>query len=83
MFLKVLRLIYLKKSSIYQIGGQTGHSPEEHIFTLKSIMGLKELTDNGIIPNLVDIISFFDREDILDVVEALEDMDMNKKALRL
>ena len=37
----------------------------------------------GIILNLVDIISFFYREDILDVVEAMEDMEVNKKAIRL
>ena len=37
----------------------------------------------GIILNLVDIVSFFDREDILDVVEALEDMEINKKAIRI
>ena len=30
-----------------------------------------------------DIVSFFDREEIVDVVEALEDMEVNKKAIRL
>ena len=37
----------------------------------------------GLILNLGDIDSFFDREDILDVVEALEDMEVNKKLIRL
>ena len=37
----------------------------------------------GLILNFVDIVSFFDQEDILDVVEALEDMEVNKKVIRL
>ena len=73
----------LEKSTVYQIGGQAGHAPEEHIFTLKSLIGLMFSTGEGLILNLVDIISFFDREDILDVVEAMEDMGVNKKAIRL
>ena len=72
-----------EKSTVYQIGGQSGHSPEEHVFTLKSVIGLMEDIGEGLILNLVDIISFFDREEILDVIEALEDMEINKKAIRL
>ena len=37
----------------------------------------------GFILTLIDIISFFDREDILDVIETYEKMDVNKKAVRL
>ena len=72
-----------EKATVYQIGGQTGHSPEEHIFTLKSLIGLMYSMGEGLILNLVDIISFFDREDIVDVVEAMEDMGVNQKAIRL
>ena len=72
-----------QKSTVYQIGGQSGHSPEEHVFTLKSVIGLMKNRGEGLILNLVDIVSFFDREDILDVVEALEDMEVNKKVIRL
>ena len=50
---------------------------------LKSLIGLRSSMGKGLILNLVDIISFFDREDILDVVEAMEDMGANKKAIRL
>ena len=71
------------KSTVYQIGGQSGHSPEEHVFTLKIVIGLMEYMGEGLILNLVDIISFFDREEILDVIEALEDMEVNKKVIRL
>ena len=72
-----------QKSSKYQIGGQSGHSPEEHVFSLKSLMALKEFEGKGVILNLVDIVSFFDREDIVDVIEALESMEVNKKVLRI
>ena len=72
-----------EQSSIYQIGGQSGHAPEEHVFTLKSIIGLMQSKGKGLILNLVDIISFFDREEIIDVIEALENMKVNKKVLRL
>ena len=72
-----------EKSTIYQICGQSGHAPEEHVFTLKSLIGMMESRGEGLILNLVDIISFFDREDILDVIEALENMNVNKKVLRL
>ena len=59
------------QSTKYQIGGQSGHSPEEHVFSLKSLIGLEESLGEGVILNLVDIIWFFDREDILDVVKDL------------
>ena len=72
-----------EQSSIYQIGGQSGHAPEEHVFTLKSIIGLMQSKGEGLILNIVDIILFFDREEILDVIEALENMKVNKKVLRL
>ena len=44
---------------------------------------MMESRGEGLILNLVDIISFFDREDILNVIEALENMNVNKKVLRL
>ena len=44
---------------------------------------MKEAKGEGLILNLVDIISFFDREDIVNVIEALEDMKVNKKVSRL
>ena len=46
-------------------------------------MGLTESLGDGFILTLVDIIAFFDREDILDVMETFEKMSVNKKAARL
>ena len=61
----------LNSSSKYQVGGQPGHGPEEHIFTIKSIWAMLEMEGKGMIITLVDIVSFFDREDIGDVMETL------------
>ena len=73
----------LESSSIYQVGGQPGHSPEEHIFTIKSVWAMLEKEQQGIILTLVDIIAFFDREDIYDVMETLHKIGVNKKAARV
>ena len=73
----------LDQSTIYQSGGQTNHSLEEHVFTLKSLIGLMEYMNEGVILTLVDIISFFDRENILDIMETFHLKKINKKASRL
>ena len=73
----------LKMSSIYQVGGQPGHSPEELIFVMKSLMGVQEFRGEGLILLLVDIIQFFDKEDIFDVMQVLNDIGVNKKAARV
>ena len=73
----------LDQSTIFQIGGQRNHSLEEHVFTLKSLIGLMEYRGDGLILTLVDIISFFDREDILDIMETFYKKKINKKAARL
>ena len=72
-----------KQSTKYQIGGQAGHSIDEHLFSLKSLIRLMELRGEGLYLTLVDIISFFDQEDILDGMETLDKMNINKKACRL
>ena len=51
----------LKSSSKFQVGGQPGHGPEEHIFTIKSVWAMLEREGQGMIITLVDIVSFFDR----------------------
>ena len=72
-----------EKSSIYQIGGQAGHSIEEHLYSIKSLIGLMEEQGSGLIITLVDIVGFFDRENILDVVDTMDTMGVSPKAIRL
>ena len=54
----------LESSSKYQVGGQPGHSPEEHIYTIKTLWAKLEDEGSGMILTLVDIEAFFDRESI-------------------
>ena len=70
-------------TTIYQIGGQAGHFIEEHLFSIKSLMGMMVEQGRGIILTLVDIVAFFDRENILDVMDVLETRGVSKKAARL
>ena len=73
----------INEASMYQIGGVPGHEIEEHVFTIKSIMAMREEMGTGIIFTLVDIIAFFDKEDIYDCMDALEKIGVNKKAARV
>ena len=46
-------------SSIYQVGGLPGHSINEHLLTLKTVMALMEERKQGFIFLVVDFVSFF------------------------
>ena len=55
-------------SSMYQIGGQPGHRPEELVFVLKSIIALYKLRRKLMIISFFDVSKFFDKEMIEDGV---------------
>ena len=71
MVVGMMRGKIFESASVFQIGGQAGHSIEEHIYSIKSLIGLMEMQGKGVILTLVDIIAFFDREDILDVLSLI------------
>ena len=73
----------VENASIFQVGGLPGHSIKEHLITLKTVMARMESTNKGIIFLIVDIISFFDKEDIFDCLETMEEINVNKKAARI
>ena len=73
----------LAKSSMFQVGGQPGHSAQEHIYSIKSVWQMMEMMDMGLIITLVDIEAFFDKENIYDVMQTLSDIGVNKKAARV
>ena len=62
----------LESSSVYQAGGQPGHSTDESIFIIKSIIAMAEVTGKSFIFSLIDIVGFFDNEQILDVMDSLD-----------
>ena len=71
------------KSTMFQVGGQPGHSIEEHLFTIKSMIEWLEKKGQGMIFTLVDLVAFFDRETIHDVMSTLYDVGVNNTAARL
>ena len=73
----------LSKSTMFQVGGQPGHSIEEHLFTIKSMIEWLEKKGQGMIFTLVDLVAFFDRETIHDVMATLYDVGVNNTAARL
>ena len=73
----------LAKSTMYQVGGQPGHSTDEHLFTIRSLMELLEAKGQGMVFTLIDLVSFFDREDIHDVISTLYENGVNNSAVRL
>ena len=73
----------LSQSTMYQVGGQPGHSIEEHLFTIRSLMELLETRGQGMIFTLIDLVAFFDREDIYDAVSTLYETGVNSTAVRL
>ena len=52
----------LKGSSPYQIGGQPGHQPQEHIFSVKSMIAKQKLEGKVTVLQAYDISKFFDKE---------------------
>ena len=68
---------------MYQVGGQPGNSLEEHIFSIKSVWKMLESQDKGLIITLIDIVAFFDKENIYDVMQTLSDIGVNKKEARV
>ena len=72
----------LDGSSPYQIGGQPGHQPQEHLFTIKSIMAWYEHVGKLLMLQGFDISKFFDKEVLADVMDTLHELGVDMKAYR-
>ena len=72
----------LKGSSPYQIGGQPGHQPQEHLCTAKSIIAKYEMEGKIIVLQAYDISKYFDKEVVPDVMNTMNEMGIDKKAYR-
>ena len=72
----------LSASSIFQIGGQAGHRTQEHLFTVRSLAALKLSQGQGIMLQIYDIKRFFDKENMRDVMNTLDEIELNRKAYR-
>ena len=63
-------------TSRFQIGGVAGHRPQEHIFSIKSVIG-KYIMEKKLI--CYDISGFFDKEVLSDAVDELYSIDLDTK----
>ena len=78
-----LRGPLIEQSSIYQIGGQPGHRPEELIFVMKSVIAKYLKSKKMVILKLYDISKFFDKETIEDAILTCKKRGADPKAVRL
>ena len=72
----------LKGSSPYQIGGQPGHQPQEHIFSVKSMIAKQRMEGKVTILQAYDISKFFDKEVLEDAMNTMHELGINGKAYR-
>ena len=70
-------------TSRFQIGGVAGHRPQEHIFSVKSLIGKYIEEKRLIIIVCYDISGFFDKEVLADVMEELHNAGVDPRAQRL
>ena len=61
----------IENMSEYQIGTKPGHRAQEHLFLLKSVIGLYEHLDKALILQLWDLSKYFDRESLTDGLNEL------------
>ena len=67
----------------FQIGARSGHRGQEHIFVLKSIMGLYEYLNKPLLISGYDVSKFFDFEQISDVLSECHKLKVKGKIYRL
>ena len=72
-----------KRCSKFQIGGIQGHRPQEHLFTLKSIIGLYMYLNIPLLLQLWDISKYFDKEVLRDAMDTLYEAGIKGKLYRL
>ena len=69
-------------SSIYQIGGQAGHRPEEMVFAIKSLIAKYRAEKKPVILQLYDLEKFFDKEMMEDAIATWYKRGADPKAIR-
>ena len=78
-----LKPCLLAGSSRYQVGGQPGHRPEEHLFVMKSLVAKYRQEKRPIFLQSYDVSKFFDKERIEDGILACKNRGADPKAIRL
>ena len=73
----------IQNMSKYQIGTVPGHRPEEHLFVMKMVVSLYSHYRKPIILQLYYIRKFFDREMLIDGMDAIYSSGVRGKLYRL
>ena len=69
--------------SPYQIGTKPGHRAQEHLFVIKSLIGLAEHHGRAIALQLWDLSKYFDRESLVDGLNELYRNNVRGKVYKL
>ena len=73
----------LKNSTRFQVGGQTGHRPEELLFCLKSVLARYLAEGRVMIGQCHDVAKFFDKEVASDTFDVLYRRGVEPEVCRL
>ena len=83
MVMSVAKSFISKNLTKFQIGARAGHRPQEHLFVLKSVIGLYAQHQKPLFLSMWDISKFFDRENLRDVMNELYNLGIKGKIYRL
>ena len=67
----------------FQIGGIPGHTAEEHLFVIKSILALAEKNNESIALQQFDFSKMFDRESLIDCLNEVYKSNVRGKLYKL
>ena len=73
----------IQACSKFQIGGIPGHRPQEHLFSVKSIIGLYNYLNIPLFLSYWDISKYFDKEILRDAMDTLYQAGIRGKLYRL
>ena len=73
----------IKGTSKFQIGGIEKHRPQEHLFVVKSILGLFADLNKSVIFQLYDIQKYLDKENLRDAMNTLFEAGVDPKMYRV
>ena len=73
----------VEQSSMYQVGGQAGHRPEELLFTFKSVLARYGAIKKVVVGQCHDVAKFFDKEVAADTLDMMYRRQVNPKICRL
>ena len=78
-----IKPVVVENLSEFQIGAIPGHRSDEHLFTLKSVLALKEKNNESVAVELLDLSKYFDKEVLVDTLDELHKSKVTNKLYNL